>query len=390
ESAKVTDMHLAQARAERDIDGRIRALRNARAFVGDDDEREAMVLRLLARALQDRGRKHGAATSEGRRDLAEAAGLFEESDAFAAAGEAFLELDDRDRAAMAFSKGGLVERVEEVLAEQEREQSRTRRLEDRFRDYELFMQGGQREEALEALEACVEAAERKGDYRRLLSDLRGRVLAQHRLPLDIGGKSVLLVGRFPLVLGRDGEAGLPVRGPSVSREHAEIRWDEEAQRYLIADRDSRNGTKLAGVDLGGVVALPPSARIDLGDSCRIDASVVAGESTPILRLEVKTGIDRGKLAVAAPGAIPLAACTAAASSAADGSQPSASAPASSTALVPSGAASASVRFERGRPQLGAPSGTLLRLNGAQVAGPVQLIRGDRVEVGTLSIVVEEG
>ena len=284
EPGKVADMHLAQARGEQDLDARIRSLRNALAFVDDTDARRAMVHRLLARALQRRAGQRGRSTDDGRRDLSEAAELLYSGEAWADAGDAFIELGERQRAAQAYSRGGLLDRVEDTLATEEREHSRARQVDAGLRDYELYLQGGQRDRAVAALEACVEAAEQKGDYRRLLEELRAALISNGRLALQFGATRLLILGRFPLVLGRDEEAcDMVVRGPSVSRAHAQISVADG--KVLLADRRSRNGTLLGGLPIASEIPLPSEATIGLGDSCEL-ATTIVSDDPPLLRLEV--------------------------------------------------------------------------------------------------------
>jgi len=73
-----------------------------------------------------------------------------------------------------------------------------------------------------------------------------------------------------------------------------------------------------------------------------------------VRLEVSRGMDQGRTAVARAGALELGA-------------------------VLEGAPPLEINFSRGRPLARALRGELL-LNGARTADPVQLIRGDRLEL----------
>jgi hypothetical protein len=351
ETSKVADMHLAQARAETSADDRIRALRTALSFARGGDTRRTMVLRLLGRALRERALAPGTDVEARRQDLEEAGALLEEGEAWESAGDGYLELGDRGRAAAAYAKAGLVERVEEVLGQQEQERDRARREDALFRDYEMLLQGGQRDEAAEALRGCIDAAERKGEYRRLLSEFEPRVLSMGRLQLQAGPQPLLVIGHFPLVLGRDGDCDLMARGASVSRRHAHVL--AEGDVFSVADCGSRNGTQLNGVSIGATLPLPPAGSLGLGESCRI-AFTVEPAAPPILLLTVEHGLDQGRHAAACAGPLLL------------------------PRVLPD-APIVELSFQRGRPFAAAPGGEL-RLNGARVGTRVQLIAGDTIEL----------
>ncbi len=357
---KVADMHLAQARLEKRPEERIRALRSALSFLDAGDSRRAMVLRLLGGALRERVQREPCEPAERRELLLEAAALLEEGESWEQAGDCFLELGDQSRAANVYAKGGLVERVEEVLSQHEQAQGRLRREDTCFRDYELHLQGGERDDAAEALRACVEAAAQKGEYRRLLATLEERLLTSGRVELEAEGHALIVVGRFPLLIGREADCDLQARGSSVSRHHARVYPGEDGQ-LLIADCGSRNGTLLEGMPLGAPLPLPPAATVGLGDSCQLQLTLSQGEDPPtsVVRVEVTSGMDRGRSLVVTTAPLLLAGALA-------------------------GAPPLELRFTRGRPFVRALEGRL-SLNGALIGGEVQLIRGDVVTVAERSL-----
>lgn len=350
---KVADMHLAQARGETSFEGRTRALRTALSFAEPGDSRRSMILRLLGRALKEQA-ESPRVTVEERRDLyAEAAAFLEEGESFEAAGDCLLAGGDRARAAAAYARAGLVERVEEVLAEQEHAEGRARREDSLFQDYELHLQGGQRDQAAEALRGCIEAAgEAAGEYRRLLAELEAKLLTGARVELEDEAGRVVLVGRFPLTLGRDADCDLQARGTSVSRRHARILLGDGGT-LTVEDAESRNGTLLNGLPLGAPIPLPaPAGRIGLGDACELGYRVLETTAPVLLELEVTRGLDLGRRLVACAGPIPLERAIA-------------------------GGPALEVSFARGRPFARALRGEL-QLNDARVSTPVQLITGDRL------------
>lgn len=361
ELSKVTDMHLAHARRERSLDGRIRSLRNALQFTGTDDQRQRLVKRLLGEALQRRGRRLGARTAEGRQALIEAGESFLEGKLFEVAGECFLEAEQIDSAVNAFSQAGLVERVDKLLTEAELERSQIRRIDERFKDYELDLAGGRRDEALSALRTCAELAGDKGPYRQPLRQLEQRLLRDGHLPLVSEGVEIHLFTQ-QLRLGRDVGVGLIVRGPSVSRRHCLIGFDEQ-NGFWVEDSGSKNGTQLGRMTIANRIPLPPIAEVSLGDSARIELARIDGSDTPALRLEIKSGMDRGRQAVLM--AEPQAELT--------------------LSLLGETFPDATVRFRDRRPFLRPLCETAL--NGARVGDLIQLIRGDELKTPTGSLQV---
>ena len=120
---------------------------------------------------------------------------------------------------------------------------------------------------------------------------------------------------------------------------------------MVEDMESRNGTTLSGLPLGGRVPLPESGVLDLGDGCE-----VAFQREGCLRLEVKSGMDLGAMAVAI------------------------TTPTLLSEILPGGPA-LNISFQRGRPMVHAVTGGRgLKLNGSAASGMIQLIAGDRLEV----------
>ncbi|MCK5797605.1 MAG: FHA domain-containing protein, partial [Deltaproteobacteria bacterium] len=219
---RVSDMHLAQARREDTLEGRVRSLRNALDFAEDDEGCQTLIRRLLAEALRRQGKRQGPQTDEGHQNLIEAAEHFDASHRHETAGEVFLEAGETARAVDAFSKAGLVARVEALLTQDDLAETRRRRVDNAFKDYEAYMVGGQRDQALASLQICVAEAPEKGEYRRLSSRLNDRILRESHVELEADGRRLRILGRPGIVLGRDGTCDARVRGPSVSRRHTRL------------------------------------------------------------------------------------------------------------------------------------------------------------------------
>jgi FHA domain len=80
---------------------------------------------------------------------------------------------------------------------------------------------------------------------------------------------VIIVCRYPILVGRGPDMDIPIWDRSVSRRHAEIDWRDDA--WSIRDLESTNGTRLDGSLLGPseVRPLSPGDRIDLGFYARL-------------------------------------------------------------------------------------------------------------------------
>jgi hypothetical protein len=235
-------------------------------------------------------------------------------------------------------------------------QAGRRREDSSFRDYELFLQGGQRDQAADALRACLQAAEQKGEYRRLLAALEERLLTGGRVELEVDSRRLVLIGRFPVLIGRDLDCDLQARGAAVSRHHA--RLELGAGQVLVSDCDSRNGTLLDGLRIGAPLPLPASGTLALGEDCRIEFTV-AERPALTLRLEVSRGLDRGTLALVSLAPLRL------------------------VEWLP-GAPDVEVSFSNGRPMACARTHQL-SLNGALAGGAVQLVRDDTLSAGGRSL-----
>jgi hypothetical protein len=186
-----------------------------------------------------------------------------------------------------------------VLGKDDVRLERERVLRDSFATYEMHMRIGERDAARDALRRCVEAADQKTEYRRLLDELESRLIT--------GGLVVLRRRQDPAVaafagkiitLGRDNLSELPLRTVGVSRRHAEITIAGPGvePRFHLADAGSRNGTSIAGMPISGAVALVDRGAFTLGHHCIIEYQV-RGEP-PQLTLLPTTGRDRGRAFVA--------------------------------------------------------------------------------------------
>jgi len=355
ENEKVAEMNLLRAETATTRKDEIDALRAALRWAVAGGETGKRARRRLADALRAQACSRGAAAGDyDRQQLKEAAGLFAEVGAHGEEGECLELLGEDAAASRAFGAAGMIERMESALARDEQRDRKGRRLREAFDEYQLEMAAGDRELALTALRLCAELADTKGDYRRLLEELEGKRIASGVLKLHVsrgdaataGRPPVTLVGLSAVRIGREPGAELVLRGNGVSRWHAEVVREGEA--WKLRDAGSRNGTRIAGARVEGEVPLAGAGVFELGD----DSEIAWSEAGGVVKLEVRRGMDRGRVLLAGVG-IAIA--------------------------VPDGAAR--VRFRDGRPYLEVDAAVTTRLNGSRTGATVQLIRGDVVEAG---------
>jgi tetratricopeptide (TPR) repeat protein len=359
-AAKVAEMHLLRAERSTLVSDEIAALRDALRWAPEGSPVKTSASRLLGAVLLARVEREGLATEKDRADVREAARLLEAAGDLGEAGSAWERAGDDDAAAKSYERAGLLDRMEQVLAREEKRARTGRRLREAFEEHELHLYGGDRESARSALRRCVDLADDKGEYRRLLDDLEARRLADGRVTLARrpGGERIIAIGRGVCGLGRDAGADVVLRTGGVSRSHAEIVSDERG--FRVRDAGSRNGTLLAGLPVIGEVALDGAGTLGLGDECQVGFSP-AGPG--VLRLELLRGLDKGLMVLVL-----------AADARAD--------------LHPGCGLGAHLWFVDGRPMLEADGGAPLRLNGHRIGrGPVQLIRRDVVALGDREVEV---
>jgi hypothetical protein len=320
------------------------------------------VLKALGSALLARARAEGVGTERDRARVREAAYLLEDAEEWKAAGEAFESIDLDKEAARAYGKGGLVEQLEQVLARGEAEQGRERQLREYFADYNTHMRGGDRAGAREALARCVGLADNKGEYRRLLDDLEGRMIAGGVVEVRARrGHRVVVCARTPLLIGRDALCDLALRAGGISRRHAEISRQDD--HFVLRDAGSRNGTLIGGLPVSGTVPLVDTGVFALGDVYELTYEVGADTNVPPLVVRVTKGLDLGTIMVAGDDGQRLRL--------------------NEVAQVP-----LAITMRDGRPFAVADPARAMSFNGETLAqGAVQLIHGDQLTIDGTEIEV---
>lgn len=342
-------MHLARAARAGTRQAEIAALRDALRWAGDEPELRKRAAKALGRALWENARAEGIATERDRNKVREAAEMLALGEDHASAGEALEGIGDHQAAALAYSAGGLVEKMEQALSTDEARYLREREVADGFAGYETHMRVGRRDDARAELVRAIGASEQAGEYRRLLDQLDTALLTGGKVDLKRRGKPVIVACAAPkIVLGRDPLCDLPLRAGGVSRQHAEI--DRTPAGFELRDLDSRNGTSVAGLPLVGKVPLAGAGKFGLGNECTLEFES-GGDGTLVLR--VINGLDRGVALIAGQ----------------DGAR---------LDLTPLGTC-LDIVFQAGRPMLGRGACKDVKFNDEPLGElRVQLIRGDRI------------
>ncbi|HSD86060.1 MAG TPA: FHA domain-containing protein, partial [Kofleriaceae bacterium] len=286
-------MHLARAARAASRQAEIAALRDALRWAGEDPQLRKQASKALGRALWENAKAEGVATERDRNKIREAADMLVAGDDHTSAGEALETIGDHQAAALAYSAGGLVEKMEQALSKEDQRYLKAREEADAFADYETHMRVGRRDDARGELVRALGATDNVGEYRRLLDQLDTALLTAGKVELKRRSKPVIVAcAAAKIVLGRDPLCDLALRAGGVSRQHAEI--ERAADGFHLRDLDSRNGTSVAGLPLVGKVPLAGSGKFGLGDECSLDFEVNDG----VLSVKVTNGLDRGVALIA--------------------------------------------------------------------------------------------
>jgi hypothetical protein len=264
------------------------------------DELRALCL-AAADALLDRCARPPLTDME-RRALDRAATLLERAGDHRRAALAYEDLGADERAALAWGALGDLDRMEAAHSREERRSITARAAGETLRRFEALLTGGERLRAVVAA-AAVSGIGEAASLRERAAAIERRLCRGRAISLRIPGATGLRIAPLPADIGRDREAGVALRDPSVSRRHAQLRMGADA--VLVEDCGSRGGVLLGGARLDPGVAIP----------LRGDGEIAVGPTTAIafhtvgtsLMLEVARGLDRGARVLVGPPPLALGA-----------------------------------------------------------------------------------
>lgn len=253
----------------------------------------------IGRAILEHLRPTGVAGNAEKRQLTDAAERLERAEQWRDAADAWELLGRREDLARCLELGGEVERLERVLTEQNRSDAQGDRVRRLLSEHDLALMLGQRGAARQALREASALAPSDTGIATSLRRLEERAVRGGTLRLSLGARTLRVVGKLPVVLGR-AEADVALRGGSVSRRHAEVARVGGA--FVLRDLGSRNGTLIAGVVLSREMPIVGPLEVGLGDDVAV--KLTPGGST--LEIEVVRGLDRGEIVLVGEGVVELA------------------------------------------------------------------------------------
>ncbi|MBX3223283.1 MAG: FHA domain-containing protein [Labilithrix sp.] len=311
---------LVRGDAESDARARLQLLTQAAKLApeGTDTNKTARLKRaeLLLALAGD-----AAVSAVARHEVSEAARDLEAIGEPLKAAEAFARAGDKEGEARALQAAGDVERLEFLLSTEQHKERVSRSRDERTKDVDVMIESGRRREALEVLDELLAGTPDDAPLRERANGLRARralapIVAVEARGADEHQRFVLVTGDEVIVGRTDGAITVPSN--AVSRQH--LRISREGETVVVRDLDSRNGTQLRGINLGGALPVGDGIELRLGKevplrvapSKRLEGAVeidVSGEKyyaclgparTPVAGLDLVAGPD-GWLELASRG-----------------------------------------------------------------------------------------
>jgi FHA domain len=326
---------------------------------GSADERRTV--RLLAGETLAAFVPRPALTEIDRAALRVAAGALADAGDLHRAASTFEHVRDWSAAAEIWGRLGELDEMEACLSREEDRRQTHRAAIGAVRDIEALAAAGERVAALRLAETIPEGLAESVLAQHMVLGLGARLVRARSVTLRLGGDQSPRAFRFaatPAVLGRDPLAEVSLRDPGVSRRHALIAV--VGDRPSLTDAGSRSGTFVGGARLLAALPLRGDGEITLGSSCRLELSL-PGPGRILLR--GVSGLDRGLLAVVGTGPLPL------------------------DDLIPE-VRGTWLEFDRSAVSLCHPSELPIRLGGKLLSARIDLLHGDRLEIGDAAVALE--
>ena len=314
----------------------------------NEDMRTARILAgecLLARAP-------GPALTAGAREaLGVAASLLADAGDFHRAATTFDLAGNLAAAAELWGRLGDLDAMESRLARDEERLRSDRDAVGALRDLEAHLDAGERLAALEIARSIPEGSNESRRAREIASALQARLLRSRSVSFQVHPGHPIRFAAAPAVIGRDPLAEISLRDPGVSRRHAVLSIEDHG--YALTDAGSRQGSFVGGATITSPVLLAGDAEVRLGPSCRL-----AFHQTAPDRVHVRgtSALDSGVSVLVGRGRLPLG------------------------EVIPQ-AAGAWIEFEGPCVRLVRPPELAVRIRGALASTRIELVRGDRLEIG---------
>ncbi len=216
----------------------------------------------------------GTALSAARRhDILEAATALEEAGETVAAADAFAMAGDVEGEARALTSAGEVDRLEALFAREENRDRRARASDELHAEIDALSAAGRRREALALAEAHDDDPVARGRAQRL----RGAKITGPVVRVLVHGAPLSFVLGREVVVGRT-EGTLTVASAALSRRHLALSRSADTGRFVARDLDSRNGTRLRGLDIRGEVEVGDGLLLSLGGEVPLELAPSAGHA----------------------------------------------------------------------------------------------------------------
>ena len=268
QGAEAARVMLAQAQAQPDARTRLASLALAVAVSPADSEvgrdarkRHALLALDLFRAAPD-----GMLSSERvalAQDL-ESAGMNPE------AAEIYGVLGDIDNQSRVLAACGAIDALESALGQDELRRDRRRSREQAWHCAHDLDALGQRLAAIKQCETWLAGHANDEQFASFCRQIRDRLVRGNSLIVQLHGQLRTIALGAEVVIGRD-ECSICLRTPVLSRRHLVLCRDD-AQRAVVQDPGSRNGTLLAGARIGGILAVGSGLDLSLAGqiACRVE------------------------------------------------------------------------------------------------------------------------
>jgi len=201
------------------------------------------------------------------------------------------------RAADAHGLSGDIENMERCHERLEQRRGAKRASNQLTRKVESLIEAGERMAALKLMQDASKALLESAGLSNCKKTIAERLCRSRALTLRINSNhgELLRVTGLPATMGRQTDSEIPLRDPSVSRQHAMIVADEG--QLAIEDANSRSGTKVGNARLVGKIPVLAEMELCLGQSCRLLLELLSdAPSAKVLRVAGQTGFDRSLLA----------------------------------------------------------------------------------------------
>jgi hypothetical protein len=259
--------------------------------------------------------REGATSAAARLDLIDACKELEALGEATHAAEGYALVGDVEGEARALVLGGEIDRLEVVL-DLDRDRARTARDREKgHAEIERFLANGQRREALARADELATAPREDPSATERAKAIRAKRLVGPSVTIELRGRPLRLLLGDEIVIGRS-EGTIVVPSPAISRRHLVLA--RGAQGITARDLESRNGTELRGMRIGGAIPVPTDGELELKLGGEVPLRLSASDELPgALAIEVggaryvaplgpaRIGIGEWSLAPAADGWLEL-------------------------------------------------------------------------------------